>query len=116
MTSLSPTQVRCYRTCRESTSENIKKTVESTGLDIPFISDQDQSIMEKYGVAFNVTKDYQEKIVKFKGTTLEKINQQEKAVLPIPATYIIKDGKIDWVYFDPNYRERPSIETILAQL
>ena len=37
-------------------------------------------------------------------TDITKNNNQEKATLPVPATYIIgKDGTIIWRHFDYNY-------------
>ena len=93
------------------------ETVKSTGLEIPFISDANHKIMDAYGVAFKVTDDYDAKIKKFKGKTLSEINNEEEAFLPIPATYIIgKDRTVKWSFFDPNYRERPDVEEIMAQL
>jgi len=98
-------------------SLNIDKTVKKTKLDIPFISDSDNEIMQKYGVAFKVTDEYNKKVKNFKGKTLNEINGQDDALLPIPATYIIgKGGKVKWSHFDPNYRERSEVADVLAQL
>jgi len=37
--------------------------------------------------------------------------------LPVPATYIIdKFGKIKYVFFDKDYRKRPSVKTLTANL
>lgn len=97
--------------------KNIKKTVESTELEIPFISDSDHKIMDKYGVAFKVNEAYNNKVKKYKGENLNKINNQSEAYLPIPATYIIgKDGKVKWAHFDPDYSQRATVEEVIANL
>ncbi len=99
-------------------SKNIDKTVTETKLDIPFISDSDNVIMKKYGVAFKVNNDYNEKFTKWQeGLTIGEVNGQEEAYLPIPATYIIgENGKVKWVQYDPNYSNRSSVDDILSQL
>ena len=95
----------------------VDQTRETTNLEIPFISDSTNSIMTNYGVTFKVTNEYNDKITNWKGVSIGEINNQEEAFLPIPATYIIgKDGKIKWVHFDPNYKNRPSVEEIINNL
>jgi len=95
----------------------IDKTAESTQLEIPFISDSDHKIMDKYGVTFKVNERYNQYIEKAKGETLNKINDQWEAYLPVPATYIIgKDGKVKWSHFDPDYKKRASVEEVIANL
>ncbi|NNE13610.1 MAG: AhpC/TSA family protein [Saprospiraceae bacterium] len=96
---------------------NIKKTVENNNLEFPVIADSDNSIMKSYQVAFNVTQEYQDKVLKYKGTTLAEINGQQNAILPIPATYLIgKDGTIKYVHYDPDYSKRATLSDILAAL
>jgi len=97
--------------------ENITRTVNENGLEFSVISDREYSIMKDYHVAFDVTQGYQDKVVKYFDTTLEKINGQDEAVLPIPATYLIdKNGNIKYVHFDINYSKRATVKEILAQL
>lgn len=91
----------------------IEQSIEKTKLEIPFISDPEGKIMEKYGVAFKVNDMYREKFKNFKKTTLEETNGQEEAMLPVPATYLIgKDKKVKWVHFDPDYSQRASFEDL----
>lgn len=97
--------------------KNIDKTVEKTGLEIPFISDGSGEIMRKYGVEFKVTKAMDKKFFDYKGYSLAEANEREEGVLPIPATYIIgRGGKVKWAHFDPNYSQRASIDDIFANL
>lgn len=96
---------------------NISKTVDQNNLEFSVISDKDNSIMKKYNVAFDVTKAYQDKVIKYFQTTLQEINGQEKAVLPIPATYLIDtDGKVKYVHHNIDYSKRATVKDILAQL
>jgi len=98
--------------------KHLKTTQEkSGGEEIIFISDSNSKIMDLYDVPFKVTDEYNNKIKKHKGSTLEEINGQADASLPIPATYVVgTDGKVKWAHFDPNYRKRPDVNEILAVL
>jgi peroxiredoxin len=96
---------------------NVSKTVNQNNLEFSVISDSDNSIMKKYNVAFDVTQAYQDKVIKYYQTTLQEINGQNNAVLPIPATYLIDtNGKIKYVHFDIDYSKRATVKDILAQL
>jgi peroxiredoxin len=99
------------------TDENIEKTIRKTKLSTRVISDKDYSIMEDYGVAFKVTEKYQKKIKTFLFADIAEYNGQDEAVLPIPATYLIgQDGRIAYVHFDPNYKNRASVEDLLKHI
>ena len=100
----------------------IEHTVDEADVRFTVLSDPDGEIMRAYDVDFRVTDGYQQKIENSKGKTLNEINDQEVAELPIPATYlIVRDGKEDhgvvvWRHFDPNYRKRASVEEIREAL
>jgi len=74
--------------------------------------------MHLYDVDFRVTDAYNQKIVKFKGASIEEMNGTDVAELPIPATYlIVRDdnsgkSKIVWRHFDPNYKKRARVRDI----
>jgi len=56
-------------------------------------------------------------VIKYFQTTLQEINGQNDAVLPIPATYLIDtNGKIKYVHFDIDYSKRATVKDILAKL
>jgi len=98
-------------------SQYIDSSVVKTNLDIPYISDSDNKIMSQYGVAFEVNDAYNKRFSKWKNMTLSEVNGQDKAILPVPATYIIsKDRKIKWVQFDPNYKKRSTVQNVLKAL
>jgi peroxiredoxin len=95
---------------------NINKTVKKTKADFPVLWDKDNSIMESFGVNFILAKDLQEKYKEY-GVNLAKDNGNSSQTLPVPATFIIgKNGKIKFIQYDPNYKNRSSAKEILEQL
>lgn len=95
---------------------NVNKTVEQTGASFSIIADTTHSIMDQYGVGFNVTEDYVAKIQDM-GTNIAANNGDEEAVLPVPATYVISEnGKIAWRHFDLNYKNRAPVSAIKKAL
>ncbi|KAF2519987.1 AhpC/TSA family protein [Flavobacterium salilacus subsp. salilacus] len=99
------------------TYENVAKTKDDTGANFTIISDADGKIMNAFDVDFKVRNDYQDMIEKKLSASVAKTNASGEAVLPVPATYIIDtDGKIVYRQFNPNYRERASVQEILDNL
>ncbi len=98
------------------TPENIKKTVEKTKATYAIVEDNNMSIMKSYKVNFAVDEKTIEKYKTY-GIDFDKANGSNGANLPVPATYIIgKDGKIKYAFFNPDYRQRPSVKEILEHL
>ena len=96
------------------TSENVSKTRNKTGAAFTIISDSTGRIMEKYDVKFKVTNGYQRMVKAGLFTDVAETNGQEKAYLPVPATYLInRDGIIEWKHFNTNYKKRASVKDIL---
>lgn len=97
-------------------TENINKTVEKTKANFPVLWDKDNSIMEAFGVNFILAKNLQEKYKKY-GVDLAKANGNSSQILPVPATFIIgKNGKIKFLHYDPDYKNRSSAKEILEHL
>jgi len=97
-------------------TENINKTVERTKAEFPVLWDKDNSIMESFGVNFILPENLQEKYKTF-GVDLTEANANASQTLPVPATFIIgKNGKIKFLQYDPNYKNRSSAKEILEQL
>ncbi len=93
------------------------KTAESTKSDFIFISDASLKICKDFDVLFDVTKAYQERILKNLDTDIAQNNGKDNAQLPVPATFIIDtDGKIIYKQFDYNYTNRATAEDILKML
>ncbi|WP_417350799.1 peroxiredoxin-like family protein [Flavobacterium alkalisoli] len=99
------------------TYDNVAKTKEETKTDFMTISDVDGSIMKAFDVDFKVTDSYQEMIKEKLNASVAETNATGEAVLPVPATFIIdKGGKIVYKHFNPNYKERATVEEIVANL
>ncbi|TSJ43451.1 AhpC/TSA family protein [Mucilaginibacter corticis] len=98
------------------TSENISKTVGKTHASFSIIQDKGYKIMKAYDVNYVMDQDM---VTKYKGygIDLEQNNGNTDHVLPVPATYVIdKTGKLIFVHFDKDYRNRPSIRSIAEVL
>ncbi len=98
------------------TQENIVKTVGKTKASFPIISDSAMAIMKMYKVNFAVDEDTQIKYKKY-GIDFTQANGTNGANLPVPATYIVsKDGIIKYVFFNPDYKIRSSVQDLLNHL
>ncbi|GAA4506903.1 peroxiredoxin-like family protein [Hymenobacter ginsengisoli] len=98
------------------TQENIGKTVAKTKAAFPIICDQHFAIMTAYHTAFTVDPATVRKYQGF-GVDLLQANASPEAVLPVPATYVIgRDGRIKYVYFNPDYTRRASVRRVAAAL
>ncbi len=97
------------------TDDNVKKTIEKTKAGFPILADAGLNVMKLYDVNFAVDAGTIEKYKKY-GIDFEKANGANGANLPVPAMYIIKNGKVSWRYFDENYSKRPNVSDILQQL
>lgn len=99
------------------TPENAQKMREQTGTSVTIVADTSETIMEQYQVAFDVTGAYANKIEKGLNVNIANNNGDQKARLPVPATYIInQDGRIAWQFFNPNYKQRASVKKIVEAL
>ncbi|AMR26759.1 hypothetical protein A0257_06300 [Hymenobacter psoromatis] len=95
---------------------NIDKTVAKTKLSIPIVHDQDFAIMKAYKTAFTVDDATAQKYQGF-GVDLKAANGATTNVLPVPATYVIgRDGKIQYAFFNPDYRHRASVRAVAQAL
>jgi peroxiredoxin len=98
------------------TAENIGKTIEKTKASFSMVQDAGNTIMKAYNVAY-VMDDATVAKYKTYGVDLEKNNGNTDHMLPVPATYIIdRSGKIKFVHFNKDYRQRASVAALLAEL
>jgi peroxiredoxin len=98
-------------------SEGINKTIEKTKAMFSIVHDEEMKIAKGYKVAYEVDERTTGRYKSF-GTDLLAINEQKlKVVLPVPAVYIInKEGTVTYRYFNEDYKKRPAIKDILAEL
>lgn len=95
---------------------SIDKSIKKTQATYNIVHDSAYAIMNLYGVTFKVNK---KTLVKYKlvGINVEEANGNEDSILPVPATFIInKNGIIDFIHFDENYKKRLSVNDILKHL
>ena len=77
-------------------------------------SDSSLQATRAFGLAFQIDNELVEKYLNW-GIDLEKVSGENHHVLPAPATYIIgKDGVINFVYVNPNYKVRLHPDVLLA--
>ncbi|MGI9533106.1 peroxiredoxin-like family protein [Lutimonas sp.] len=94
-----------------------KETSEMISSDFAIVHDKGNVIMNDYKVAFEVNKEtvptYYEKM----NDLLATYNVDNSNVLPVPATYLIsKAGKISYVHYDPDYKNRSDLAEVLEMV
>lgn len=97
--------------------KGIEKTKEKTKANFTIVSDVDGSIQKAFDVDFSVTDGYVSKVNKMLNVSIPENNANGEAELPVPATYVINTkGEIIFSQFDPDYKNRASIDDILNNL
>ncbi|MCF6223569.1 MAG: peroxiredoxin family protein [Flavobacteriaceae bacterium] len=99
------------------TVERTKETADMWHINFSIIHDVGNKIMQDYKVAFEVNTN---NVTNYFGTVSKRVanyNVKNNNVLPVPATYIIdQNGKISYVQYDPDYKNRSNFEEILKAL
>jgi len=81
------------------------------------LSDQDAKVAIEYGVAWMVPEFLEEHMRVDRKLDLEKINNGNAKILPIPATFILRaDGIVTWRYVNVDYRTRSEPNDIIEAL
>ncbi len=97
--------------------ENVEQTVKLHNITFTVIYDCQEQIMKDYDVMFDVTRAYQDRILKSQSIDIAQNNGRDVAHLPVPATYIInKEGIIVAAQFDPDYHNRATVKWMLQNL
>ncbi|MUH38277.1 AhpC/TSA family protein [Zobellia amurskyensis] len=90
---------------------------EISTMDFTVLSDQDAKVATQYGVAWQVPEFLAEHMRVDRKLDLEKINNGNGNVLPIPATFILgQDGVVTWRYVNVDYRTRSEPDEIIEAL
>lgn len=90
---------------------------EISEMDFTVLSDQDAKTATKYGVAWKVPDFLVEHMRVDRGLDLDKVNNGDGSILPIPATFILgQDGIVTWNYVNVDYRTRSEPEEIIEAL
>ncbi len=86
-------------------------------MDFIVLSDQDAKVASQYGVAWEVPEFLVAHMRVDRNLDLDKINNGNGSILPIPATFIIgRDGQVAWNYINVDYRTRSEPDDIIAAL
>ncbi|MDF1570603.1 MAG: peroxiredoxin-like family protein [Bacteroidales bacterium] len=97
--------------------EYLDKMAEKSGATFRLLYDEGYAIANAYDVTFTPEKKELFVYNTALNAKLKKSQSDDSQRLPIPATFIIgRDGVIVWRQFDPNYKNRSSVEVILANL
>ena len=95
--------------------EQSMTTAERLLLEYSLLSDEGNTVAERYGLAFQIPdsfRGYQDSM-----SDLAAFNGELSYVLPIPATYVIdQDGTVRYAFVDPDYTRRADPEDVLEVL
>ncbi|MBU2951357.1 AhpC/TSA family protein [Tamlana agarivorans] len=90
---------------------------EINAMEFLVLSDQDAKVATQYGVAWKVPEFLAEHMRVDRNLDLDKINNGDGSILPIPATFILDtNGIVVWRYVDVDYRTRSEPDDIIEAL
>ncbi len=90
---------------------------EINAMDFIVLSDQDAKVASQYGVAWEVPEFLIEHMRIDRKLDLQKINNGNANILPIPGTFILgQDGIVKWNYVNVDYRTRSEPDEIISVL
>ena len=90
---------------------------EISEMEFTVLSDQDAKVASQYGVAWEVPEFLLEHMRVDRELDLEKINNGNTNILPIPATFILdSNGMVTWRFVNVDYRTRSEPDEIIKAL
>ena len=90
--------------------------VRSGMIDYTLLSDFDAQAMTDFGLAWKVDDELYNKYKDKYQLDLEWWSESKGHLLPVPAVYIVENGVVKFSHIDPVYRNRLSVEVLLAML
>lgn len=97
--------------------EFIAKTINKTKTTYSVLHDENYIIAELFDVLYTPEKKTLDFYEKHLGDDFKKSRSDDSERLPVSATFILDENqKIIWRHFNPDYKERASLEDILKQL
>lgn len=97
--------------------ERTKETATQLATSFSIVHDSGNNIMNDYKVAFEVNEETVPNHYEMLSQKLTTYNVDNNNVLPVPATYLIdQDGKIQYVHYDPDYKNRSDLKEIIDML
>lgn len=90
---------------------------EISNMEFTVLSDQDAKVASQYGVGWEIPEFLLEHMRIDRNLDLNKINNGNGSILPIPATFILgRDGIVKWNYVNVDYRIRSEPDEIIEAL
>lgn len=93
--------------------EELKRTSEGQQLDYQLLSDSKGEAARVFGIAFDAAKEYKPKYGNRVVGMLENASGENHHQLPVPSVFILKNGKVEYSYSNPDYTARLSAEDLL---
>lgn len=90
--------------------------VRSGMIDYTLLSDYDAQAMNDFGLAWKVDDELYNKYKDKYQLDLEWWSESKDHLLPVPAVYVVENGIVKFSHIDPVYRNRLSVEVLLAML
>jgi peroxiredoxin len=96
--------------------EKVAEVAEAAEFNYALYSDAEAEAAKAFGLAFKVDAATYKKLLGY-GIDLEDASGNEHHLLPVPALFIIgSDARIRFRYYNPDYTERLSAESLLAAI
>jgi peroxiredoxin len=90
-----------------------KETKQAAGAEFKFLWDENNTLARRLGIAFPVGESVKDVYLKLK-LDLKSVNGEW--VLPVPATFIVRDGILRYSSVDPDYMRRQDPVELLAAI
>ena len=85
-------------------------------VDFTLFSDKEADAINKFGIGWEINDELYAKYKNDYKMDVEWWSGESHHILPVPAVFIIKNGKIQFQHVDPNYSKRLSASILLAYL
>jgi peroxiredoxin len=94
--------------------EKVSESIDKHNMTYTLLSDSSMAAAKAFGIAFEVDKPMLEKLATY-NIDIEDASGKEHHLLPVPSVFLVgKDGIIDFVYANPDYKTRLAPEVLLA--
>ena len=85
-------------------------------LDFKLLSDKNINAISAFGIGWQVNDELYQKYKDSYGMDTEWWSGSTEHILPVPAVFIVKDGKIQYQHVNPNYSKRLDPLVLLSML
>jgi len=92
----------------------LAKSIDKNDVEYTLLSDSDSNASQAFGVAFQVPQDLVDTYKNSYKIDLEKASGNQRHILPVPAVFLIKDGKVVYSYSNPDYKVRLKAAELIA--